>query len=681
MIKFIKYMFVAAIVMIAATGCQEDWEDTYSKEPTAPELVNNGMILMTQNTMSESITWAWSAARFMQGKVSYALYAQYGTTAAVQVGTSTTDLTISMAKTDFRTLLSSITGIPENNSFDMSFYVVASDAAAKYESAKQMVKVYAYGNAVSAVATPSVEELVLDVNDPNGEITLLTWEAALLGYNEAITYTVSMSYNGGEAVEVAKELNTTSCTKTVDEWNELAVSAGAPETVASDVQLIVTAFSETYPDGVPSSPVTVKITTYTATYPDFLYIPGSHQGWAPGQAKGIPMSTLTKGLYECYMDLNTADGADVEFKFNPDLAAEWLGNEFGIDGEAEVVTDSDGNVVVTAKLGGNNDNVKAPSGFYRISVNKKLNTLEMVKIVSMGMIGNATVGGWDAETPMTYDAATNTYSVVTTMTADGEYKFRANNNWGYSIGDDGTFSGGNATFDKATGEYKIVLDVNKHPYEVKVLSTSFPEKLYLPGAHANWGEPFTVVLQGDGEGHYEGGINLVASGNENCEWKFSPNATWSEGGDFAGTISLDANGYGKGTTGGGGNIITPNGYYYIKVDMTEGTFEMNRISKVGLIGSINGWGGDEEFTYDATQNVWTLTQALTANDEIKVRFNGSWDAPNDNRGIAGTAAGIVVANTATPVYHNGQNMKVAEDGTYTITLDLSTNPNTLTVKK
>ena len=56
MIKYLKYMFVVAIVMIAATGCQEDWEDTFSKEPTAPELVNNGMILMTKNTMSESIT-------------------------------------------------------------------------------------------------------------------------------------------------------------------------------------------------------------------------------------------------------------------------------------------------------------------------------------------------------------------------------------------------------------------------------------------------------------------------------------------------------------------------------------------------------------------------------------------------------------------------------------------------
>ena len=89
MIKYLKYMFVAAITMIAATGCQEDWEDTFSKAPAAPELVNNGTILMTQNTMTESITWAWSTARFMQGEVTYSLYAQYGEGTPVQVGAST----------------------------------------------------------------------------------------------------------------------------------------------------------------------------------------------------------------------------------------------------------------------------------------------------------------------------------------------------------------------------------------------------------------------------------------------------------------------------------------------------------------------------------------------------------------------------------------------------------------
>ena len=63
-------------------------------------------------------------------------------------------------------------------------------------------------------------------------------------------------------------------------------------------------------------------------------------------------------------------------------------------------------------------------------------------------------------------------SVVTTLTKDGEYKPRANDNWGYAIDADGIFKDGgdNFKFEGETGEYKVVVDVNKHPFVVKVLS-------------------------------------------------------------------------------------------------------------------------------------------------------------------------------------------------------------------
>ena len=680
MIKYLKYMFVAAITMIAATGCQEDWEDTFSKAPAAPELVNNGTILMTQNTMSESITWAWTAARFMQGEVTYSLFAQYGESNAVQVGTSTKALTLSVPKTEFHTLLNGISGIPQNTSFDLSFYVEAADENDKYPSAKQTVKVFAYGDAVSAKVTLANSELVLDVTTPTATIDLLTWEAARLNYNEVITYGVYAQYGENEAVEAAKDLTETSYSLTVDELNELAVSAGAPEATEAEIKFIVKAFSESYPEGVPSDAATMKITTYVASYPATVYLPGSYQGWNPATAKSINQSSLSKGLYEAYIDLTTEDGSDVEFKFTPQ--AESWDNDFGADGETTVTTDESGNTVININtLTEGESNIKVPSGFYRISMNKKFNKLTMVKIESMGLIGSATVNGWDAETPMTYDAETNTYSVVTTLTKDGEYKFRANNNWTYSIGDNGAFDGGaNYVFTKETGEYKVVLDVNQHPYSVKILSTSYPEQLYMPGNHQGWAPDAAncPTLQGNGEGIFEGAVNLVAAdGSNECQFKFSPVAAWS--GDFGATITFDASGMNAtGAYGVSDNIVVPNGYYYITVDMTAGTLTLNRIDKGGLIGGFNGWGGDIEFTFDSAKNVWTLTQDIKAIDEFKVRFNGEWTM---NRGIGGDGAGIVATGVKTAVYNNGQNMKVAEDGTYTITLDMSTNPNTITITK
>lgn len=673
MIKYIKYMFVVAIAMIAVTGCQEDIEDSFSKKPTAPVLNNNGTILLTQNTISEDIVWTWEAARFLTGEVSYSLYAQYAEETAIQVGTATKVLNLSMSKTNFRSLLMGFQGIPENSSFSIDFYVVATDEVEKYESEKQTMTVYSYGNAISAEVTAEEKTVVLDVATPTEKLQLLSWTEARLGYAETITYGVYISYDEGELVEVAKDIIGLSCTKTVDEWNELAVLAGAPEAEASDLKFTVKAFSDSYPDGVPSKEVIINITTYLATYPDCLYVPGSHQGWNPEKAPTVAQSTLTKGLFERYIDLSTEDGSDVEFKFAPEPA--W-GNDFGADGEAEVSTDGDGNVVVKGKLGGENKNIKVPSGLYRLSVNKKLNTFEMLKIESMGVIGNATVGEWSTETPMEYDAESNTYSVVTNLIA-GEYKFRANNNWTYSIGDNGSFTdGGNYTFDKADGEYKIVLDVNKHSYTVKLLSTEFPEKLYLPGSHQGWSPASAPTLEGNGEGLFEGAVNLVDASGTECQWKFSPKPAWE--GDFGGTITLDESGYGQGTYGVSDNIVVPNGYYYVKVDMTAGTFELQRIDKVGLIGGFNGWGGDEEFAYDADKNVWILSCELVGGDEFKIRFNGGWDI---NRGIGGDAAGTVSTGVATPVYHNGQNMKVAADGLYTITLDMSTNPNTILMNK
>lgn len=637
MIKYLKYMFVVAIVMIAATGCQEDWEDTFSKEPTAPELVNNGMILMTKNTMSESITWAWSAARFMQGEVSYALYTQYGTGAAVQVGTATKDLSLTITKTDFHTLLEGISGIPENNSFDLAFYVVASDANGKYESAKQTMKVYVYGDAVSAVVAASVPELVLDINDPAGEVQLLSWEAARLTYNEAVTYAVSVSYDGGEAIEVAKDLTGTTCTKTVDEWNELIVATGAPEAKPAEVQFTVTAYSETYPDGVPSAPLAVTVTTYKATYPAYIQLTGTD--------KKLPQSTLTKGLFECFVNL----ASDTNFKLlDPDSAAE-LGSD-----DAEATTDDKGNKVINGTIGGNTA-ISLSAGTYRISASMKFNTLQIVKVESLGLIGSATVGGWDKETPLEYDGVANTYSVVTTLTKDGEYKPRANDNWGYAIDADGIFKDGgdNFKFEGETGEYKVVVDVNKHPFAVKVLSTAFPteEFIYIPGNHQGWSPEAAQALRtSDFDGVYKGFSNL------NGDFKFTKQRAWGSSGDEYNSNDFSTYEGGLAPSTDGSNINMPTaGFYYIVADVMNAKLTATATTW-GIIGdaTAGGWDSDQNMTWDSDKKCWTATLTLT-DGTMKFRANGGWD--------------INVGGKIDDLSFGGDNMTV-QAGTYDIELYL-----------
>lgn len=667
MIKNIKYMLAAATLLVTAASCQEDPEDAFSLEPTAPVLAETNSVLMTQNTMTESVTWAWTATRFAEGTVNYQLFATYDDK-ELAVGPSTTALTQSLAKTDFKSVVDQF-GAPKNSSFVIKMFVRATDAAGSYDSDPITVTVYSYGDAVAAEVTPMVESIELNMETPEEEIALLTWEPARLGYNEDIMYSITISYNGGAEVEVASKLSATSYALTTDALNELVVAAGAPEEEAADVDFIVYATSASV-EALPSKAAKVNIKTYKATYPAKLYLPGSHQGWDPATAPTISQSTLTKGLFEAFVDL-TAEGENVEFKFCP--VPEWK-DDFGSDDFSyELKGEGEGAFAVGtgSTIGG--ANIKVPSGMYRVSCDMKHKTVELVQIHTVGIIGSAVETGWNGEIKMAYDAAQHTYSVATTLTSGQEYKFRINDNWDYSIGDNGAFSGGaNYKFEKETGEYNVILNVASHPYAVKVLSTSFPVQLYLPGSYQGWNPASAATLQGNGEGLYEGGVLLGTEGE--TQFKFSPFPEWKD--DFGcDNLTVDENGVYTGTCGAGDNLKVAAGYYYITYDMLTSEVKLEPIKSIGIIGGFadNGWGSDvTKLTFDAESNKWVGSCEIAAGVEWKFRANDAWDW---NRG------GEVTLGTPSVVYNNGANIALGEDGKFNITLDLSVNPNTVTITK
>lgn len=639
MIKYLKYIAIAAITLMAATGCQDDPEDTFSTAPVAPSLQNNGSILMTQNTMDEPIRWAWTAARFLKGDVTYSLFVRYEEEEPVQVGQSTTALTLTMGKTAFRTLLEGITAIPENSTFDLNFYVEAADAEAVYKSAELMMTVYSYGNFISAVATPAESEVTLDINNLTEELTLLTWEPARLNYNEAITYDVLISCGGGEPLVAATGLTETSCTFTVDTWNELFVSAGAVEGAASEVTFTVKAYSPSCEEGLPSSPVTMTVTTYKANFPYYVYLKGTD--------KQIPQSWSQKGLFECF--INFTEAATFTFE-DRDAQVEY-------GGDAQFADDANGNLVASGALTESGSAISVKTGLYRVSANLKFKTFILVKIESMGMIGNATPGGWDAETPMTYDVASNTFTLKTTLTEGGEYKYRANNNWGYAIDGEGSFSDGtpNIVFDKATGEYNVTLDVSKHPYMAKIVSAAFPteEFIYVPGNHQAWDPATAPALRSlEMNGIYTGFSRLDG------EFKFTLARNWEDG-EYNSTHFTD---YSEGLAPASGstniNMANP-GFYYIEADVMTQSLKATLIESWGLIGAATpgGWDRETAMTYDAEKGCWSCTVALTAG-EMKFRANGTWDS------------GVDLGGSLDDLVFKGSNIAVAEAGTYLVEMYL-----------
>jgi hypothetical protein len=110
----------------------------------------------------------------------------------------------------------------------------------------------------------------------------------------------------------------------------------------------------------------------------------------------------------------------------------WDG-DFAID---NIVLSTFGNgytsVSGTGTTGGN---LEVPSGMYNIIVNKKLNTLYMIQIDKLSLIGSAPVAsnGWANDVDMEYDPVSHTFSAVADMVA-GEFKIRVNHDWTHSAG-------------------------------------------------------------------------------------------------------------------------------------------------------------------------------------------------------------------------------------------------------
>ncbi len=76
-----------------------------------------------------------------------------------------------------------------------------------------------------------------------------------------------------------------------------------------------------------------------------------------------------------------------------------------------------------------------------------------------GIIGDATPGGWDGDTDMTWDADNGVFTITADLTA-GEFKFRANDDWGMNLGgslDELTEGGANIAISEA-GNYTITLN-------------------------------------------------------------------------------------------------------------------------------------------------------------------------------------------------------------------------------
>ena len=191
-----------------------------------------------------------------------------------------------------------------------------------------------------------------------------------------------------------------------------------------------------------------------------IYVPGSYQGWDPSKTTTVLASPNVDGRYSGYLYF---PDAATQFKFTDGPAWDVNYGDTGADG--------------TLDPGGDNI-VAADAGQYKIDVD--LNSLTYTfRKTDWGLIGSATPGGWDSDQDMTYDPATNSWSIQLDLVA-GEVKFRANDDWGLNYGD----AGGDALLEEgaaniaipSAGNYRIRLFLDKPDHTYSIELTSFDSR-------------------------------------------------------------------------------------------------------------------------------------------------------------------------------------------------------------
>jgi len=299
--------------------------------------------------------------------------------------------------------------------------------------------------------------IVLQKND-SAVVLEFDWSKSDFGAQVVTTYTLEMDKKGNNfdapiAVGVVK--NALSVSILTADYNSklLGFEAEPDNPVPLELEFRVKATITDLVNPAYSSVISQTITPYPMiiVYP-LLNVPGNYQGWNPADMSTVIASKKSDEVYEGYMYFTPS----TEFKY---AKGSWDVN-WGDDG-------GDGT------LEPNGANILAPDeGYYKLNAN--LNTLKHTFLkTEWGVIGDATPGGWDNDTDMTYDQVTKVWTVTIDLTAN-KIKFRANNSWDLNYGDNdanGSLEEGGADIAiPSAGNYTITLDLSKAPnYKYKLV--------------------------------------------------------------------------------------------------------------------------------------------------------------------------------------------------------------------
>ncbi len=327
----------------------------------------------------------------------------------------------------------------------------------------------------------------------------------------------------------------------------------------------------------------------------------------------------------------------------------------------------------------NGPNIPIPqAGRYAITFNKstgEYNFAEQVEFSSISIIGSATEGGWDTDTPLTRDSGNpNLWRGTVTLT-EGALKFRANGSW--------AINWGGSTFPSGTGELNgpDIPVAEAGNYLVSFNTSTLAYNFLIIGDYN------TVGIIGDATpGGWENDTPMERDANDQSIWKLRIVLTTGEAkfrADNDWTVNWGGGTFPTGVaTQDGPNIPIAAGEYRVTFNSTTGAYsfeeiiEFAQLSIVGRSGPFQNWPGvgpcanmncDTYLEKNPNDgNLWshgsvTLTTSANETDGgIKFRANTDWTV---NWGAADFPAGTGV--------QNGPNI-MAIAGTYSVAFNAVT---------
>jgi hypothetical protein len=383
----------------------------------------------------------------------------------VQLGsTPSKQFTISVAN-----LNQAIRSAGATNFKDISIYLRIKAGSVTSNSVIYFVTTYPTDPPV--ITSPAANaSFILSIGSTSSVALTTNWTDAVLNSDLGLTinYAVEVARAGtnfASPITIGSVTNLPTLATTHGDLNSAALSLGMTPGVAGNVNLRIKATNSNQSGAVLtriSVPVTISITPYSVTFPNLFFVgDATTPGWNNNN-NNTPVfrdqNVPNRYVYTGYFRAGAFKLLEVLGQWQP----QWGTNSAG---------------TLAVNPGGGSDpgtfNV-ATAGYYTYTFTTvgqggsftvtPFNASTSTIYSTMGIIGSATANGWGSDTFMTQDPNNpHLWNIRNVALTAGQFKFRANSNWGTNWGDNGsTQNYGTALFNApnnisiaAAGTYNI----------------------------------------------------------------------------------------------------------------------------------------------------------------------------------------------------------------------------------